>query len=97
MPYADPIKARQCRARIQRRNRDYIARRRAESCCSNCGRQPVDFHNEAHAGDHKRRIGAMTGHTVSLATIEAEIQRSTPLCRRCHMRLDGRIHNLRHP
>lgn len=78
-------------ARVRARNKAYVDAVRARTFCAECGAQPIDWHNDEHVADGKRRIGNMvTGY--SIAAIQAEIDRCTPLCRRCHAALDRRMY-----
>lgn len=74
----------------KQRAREYVRAIRAKTVCVRCGRTPVDFHREGHEADHNQRIGPMMGRGCSVAAIAAELALCTPLCRRCHMREDGR-------
>ena len=83
------------RARMEaiERNRAYMADLKARTVCAHCGAQPVDWHNPEHVELNRRRfrIGTMAGKGQSIAAIESELARCTPLCRRCHMAEDGRL------
>jgi len=63
---------------------------RAATVCVRCGKQPIDWHGEHHAGQKNIRPPAMAGRGKPIPSIAAEIARCTPLCRRCHMQADGR-------
>jgi hypothetical protein len=54
----------------------------------------LDFHNPEHVLAPDRRIGRMIGIPKSISEIQAEINRCTPLCRRCHMAEDRRMIDL---
>jgi hypothetical protein len=79
-------------ARIAR-NRAFVDEVNARTVCAHCGAQPIEWHNPDHVrqGKQHRRIARLAGKTYSIAAIEAEIARCTPLCRRCHMAEDGRL------
>lgn len=79
------------------RNRAYIAEVNARTACAHCGSQPVEWHNPEHVELNRGRfrIGNLASSTASLDTIRAEMDRCTPLCRRCHMAEDGRLERLR--
>lgn len=85
-------------ARIRARNREFVAEIRQRTVCAHCGAQPIDWHNPDHVnpGQGIRRIGNMISGNYTTASIQAEIDRCTPLCRRCHMREDGRLAGLSH-
>lgn len=80
------------RARLDR-NRAFVAEVNARTVCAHCGAQPVEWHNPEHVELNRKRfrISAMAGATRSLAAIQNEMSRCTPLCRRCHMAEDGRL------
>lgn len=75
------------------RNRAFVAEINARTVCAHCGAQPIEWHNPEHVkqGKNHRRIARMVGKTFSIQAIQDEINRCTPLCRRCHMREDGRL------
>lgn len=81
------------RAKAIARNRVYMAELKSKMVCAHCGGQPVEWHNPEHvqAGRQRFRIGNMVGRGQAIETIEAEIARCIPLCRRCHMTEDGRL------
>ncbi len=89
MPYLDPKEG---RSRIRARNVAFVAKINARTVCAHCGAQPVEWHNPEHVelGRKLFRIGHLVGG-ASLKSIETEMARCTPLCRRCHMREDGRM------
>lgn len=76
--------------RYRRRTRDWVTALRAQTTCARCGGQPIDWHNPEHVEDPRRRI-ANLAHNTGIAAVAAEIARCEPLCRRCHMSLDGRL------
>lgn len=68
----------------------------ARTRCAHCGDQPVEWHNPAHVipGQKGYRISNMASGGRANHLIQAEMDRCIPLCRRCHMREDGRFQNL---
>ena len=70
--------------------RAFMVKVRATTKCQRCGRQPVDFHNPAHEARPSRRVARLAAMGYPIARIQAEIDASEPLCRRCHMKEDGR-------
>lgn len=74
------------------RNRAFVAEVNARTVCAHCGGQPIEWHNPEHVELNRQhfRISVLQ-HTASIATIQAEMDRCTPLCRRCHMAEDGRL------
>lgn len=77
----------------RRRNQAFVKEVNARTFCAHCGAQPVEWHNPDHVEKNRQtyRIGFMTRTTRSLAAIQAEMDQCTPLCRRCHMKEDGRL------
>lgn len=82
----------QYRSRLLIDNRERIAEVNARTFCSNCGGQPVEWHNPDHVSLNQRlrRISNMIWRNP-WSEIQVELSRCTPLCRRCHMREDGRM------
>ncbi len=78
------------------RNLAFVAEVNAQTFCAHCGAQPIEWHNPEHVELNRRqfRIGSMAHRHYSIKAIEAEMRRCTPLCRRCHMAEDGRLHRL---
>lgn len=81
------------RARAQNRNRAFVDAANARTVCAHCGAQPIEWHNPEHVllGRQLMRISAMASTTRTTEAIQAEMDRCTPLCRRCHMVEDGRM------
>ena len=75
------------------RNRAFIKELNARTFCAHCGAQPVEWHNPEHVQLNRQayRISALVQAPRSIAVIEAELARCTPLCRKCHMAEDGRL------
>lgn len=73
------------------RNKKFVRRVRRFTVCANCGQQPVDWHREEHDSHPNWRVGNLGRGTASIDRIKREIRACTPLCRRCHMELDGRL------
>jgi hypothetical protein len=87
-----PETRREGRLAIKKRNHAHIAAIREHLVCAHCGAKAVDFHRtEYHTTLPHRRISQMSSHTLSLAAIDDEIIRATPLCRACHAKVDGRV------
>lgn len=68
---------------------------RARTVCVRCGAQPIDFHREEHVAHPTWRVPILVTGGVSPARIQREIDLCTPLCRRCHMTVDGRLERLK--
>jgi hypothetical protein len=75
------------------RNRAFIEEINARTVCAHCGVQPIEWHNPEHVlpGRALYRISHMVRTIRAIAAIRAELDRCTPLCRRCHMKEDGRM------
>jgi hypothetical protein len=67
----------------------YVTKLRETTYCVICGSQPIDWHCEE---GHKEsaRISHLMASGKSIARIEQEIAKCTPLCRKHHMKVDGR-------
>jgi transposase len=76
--------------------RAYDQQVRAETSCAECGAPMADWHNPEHIEHPGRRVARLVGKGYSISVVAAEIAASTPLCRRCHMEVDGRLHR-QHP
>lgn len=87
-----PSRADRARTRIEAATA-YVDAINAEAFCTQCGAQPVEWHNPEHVELNRQgyRIGRMRSTGASIQKIEAELARCTPLCRRCHMAEDGRL------
>lgn len=68
--------------------REYVAALRAVTKCAHCDAPMRDWHNPEHLAEPIRRVGRMVGIGRSIEKIQSEIDRCTPLCRRCHMAED---------
>lgn len=90
MPRNDSERAR--RRALRERTKLAVTEINARTVCAHCGAQPIEWHNPDHVELNRPlfRIGNMVGRN-SIETIRAEMARCTPLCRRCHMREDGRL------
>jgi hypothetical protein len=67
---------------------------RADTCCRECGLQPVDFHRDEHITHPTWRVTWLVTQGQSIARIQRELALCIPLCRRCHMLTDGRLERL---
>lgn len=75
------------RLRAQR----FVAKVRARVPCAGCknvGR--IEWHNEAHVENPSMRVANLARNGYALSRIKAEMRASMPVCRRCHMKTDGR-------
>jgi hypothetical protein len=75
----------------------YVKAQRSMTLCDDCGRQPVEYHRKEHEQYPARRIHFRVAQGHSIHAIAAEISRCVPLCRRCHMKRDGRSEWLKRP
>ena len=84
-------------AAARARNRAFVDEVNARTGCVHCGAQPIEWHNPEHVERNRKafRISSMRASGVSIEGIQAEMDRCTPLCRRCHMAEDGRLSELR--
>lgn len=73
------------------RNREFIAAIRNQTVCANCGGQPIEWHHEDHPLHPGHRVSCLGANCATFERIQREIDRCTPLCRRCHMQADGRL------
>lgn len=92
----DRGKAQAARAARRARAISFVAEVNARTVCAHCGAQPIEWHNPEHVELNRQhfRISAMVAGARSPRAIQAEMDRCTPLCRRCHMLEDGRMKDL---
>jgi hypothetical protein len=71
----------------------FMAEVKARTVCAQCGGDRIEWHNPEHVEMNRQnfRIGAMVWRGYTVKDIQAELDRCTPLCRRCHMKEDGRM------
>jgi hypothetical protein len=71
----------------------FVADVNARTFCAHCGAQPIEWHNPEHVELNRQgfRISALASNGLPPEAIQAEMNRCTPLCRRCHMAEDGRL------
>lgn len=81
------------------RNRTWYALVMAETECAKCGKQPpiedwpIEWHHHTRTPRHAS-VAALVKLGASIARILEEMDRCSPLCRRCHMHEDGRAAQL---
>lgn len=63
--------------------------------CVKCGDQPIEWHREEHEKYPNSRVSSLRTQGASIDRIKKEIKLCTPLCRRCHMKEDGRLVRLK--
>jgi hypothetical protein len=85
MPYSIENKA---------RARTFYKAIQIKTVCRGCGKQPVEWHNPEHKNHLGRRVHALVSLGYPVERIAAEMGTCTPLCRHCHMLLDGRLSKL---
>lgn len=73
----------------------YVKEIRSRTVCERCGEQPIEWHHDDHPNKPHDRVSSLAAQGKPISRIDAEIARCTPLCRRCHQELDGRLENLR--
>jgi hypothetical protein len=73
--------------------RGCVAIIRDRTFCARCGKQPIEWHNPEHDKHPLHRVTELVARGYSLERIQDEIAVSTPLCRACHMKEDGRNPN----
>lgn len=74
------------------RNRAFVDEINTQTVCAHCGTQPIEWHNPEHVALNRQRFRiCRMVRGRSIAAIQAEMARCTPLCRRCHMAEDGRL------
>ena len=75
------------------RARAFVIEINTRTICAHCGAQPIDWHNPEHVELNRKnfRIPALVCRGYTVEDIQAEMKRCTPLCRRCHMIVDGRM------
>ena len=93
MPYKNAAVDKMRRAPLRTRNRAFVTEVNARTFCAHCGKQPIEWHNPEHMlpGRKPYRLSQMVWRCRSIAAIQTELDRCTPLCRRCHMIEDGRL------
>jgi hypothetical protein len=82
-------------SKSRQKAKEYVKRMREVTVCDVCGKQPIEWHNDAHLTDRNRRIAGLSSRNFAIRTIQREIYACQPLCRSCHMKMDGRMGNLR--
>lgn len=80
------------RAERRAEARAFIAEINTRTVCAHCGAQPIEWHNPEHVKLNRQhfRISYLVSQGTRIEVIREELARCTPLCRRCHMRADGR-------
>src|SRR5574341_1665679 len=81
-------------AEAKQRAKRFVARVRRQTACIRCGRHPVEWHNSEHKRHSNRRVAGLVARGHPLDRIKREMRESTPLCRSCHMAIDGRAEKL---
>lgn len=73
----------------------YVTEVANKTSCARCGARPVEWHHEDHPNRPNHRVSSLRTQGASVERIEQEMKRCAPLCRSCHMQVDGRIEALR--
>lgn len=66
----------------------------AETYCAGCGAQPIEWHAEHHHEKPNSRVSSLRSQGCSIDRIKYEMSICEPLCRSCHMKIDGRLDSL---
>lgn len=69
---------------------EFVKQVNRSTVCVNCGAQPVDWHHDDHPQRPNSRVSSLRAQGASIPRIQREMDRCTPLCRKCHMQADGR-------
>ena len=88
-----PLTERERKAVRRALARAFVKDVNAKTVCAHCGAQPIEWHNPEHVekGRQAYRISRLVQAPRTITVIRAEMDRCTPLCRRCHMAEDGRL------
>ena len=73
----------------------FVDRVNRNTSCARCGGGPIEWHHEDHPEFPNRRVSSLRAQGASLRRIVREMRVCTPLCRTCHMTVDGRLDALR--
>lgn len=73
---------------------EFVLEVNANTVCAECGTQPVEWHHFDHCQQPNARVSSLRTQGASVARIQREMDVSTPLCRSCHMKVDGRAQAL---
>jgi hypothetical protein len=77
------------------RARAHVDKIREKLKCASCGSPhcvtPIEFHHDDHPAHPERRVGSLVKRGAPLEEIDLEISKCEPLCKICHLTLDGRI------
>ena len=74
---------------------EFVSNINASTVCSSCGAQPIEWHREEHEQKPNSRVSSLRTQGGSIARIQQEMDLCVPLCRSCHMKVDGRLNRLR--
>lgn len=69
---------------------EFVNEVNARTFCNRCGAQPIEWHREEHEGKPNSRVSSLRTQGSTIARIQREMDLCEPLCRRCHMKEDGR-------
>lgn len=89
--YHYPLSRRARRARLIAAARAFMKQVRATTTCRRCGGSPVEFHRDEHVARPLWRVHSLTGSGATIHRLRRELAACEPLCRRCHMTVDGRL------
>lgn len=74
---------------------EFVEKTNSKTFCSNCGGQPIEWHHDDHPNRPNARVSSLRAQGASITRIQQEMDRCTPLCRKCHMQGDGRMKALK--
>ncbi len=64
--------------------------------CQECGGYSIEWHKNGHESQPNSRVSSLRAQGCSIERIKKEMRLSIPLCRSCHMKIDGRTNKLLH-
>jgi hypothetical protein len=73
---------------------EFVSGINKKTFCKLCGRQPIEWHKKAHEKFPNSRVSSLRTQGASIQRIKLEIDSCEPLCRSCHMKIDGRTEAL---
>lgn len=74
---------------------DYVRSINIKTSCVKCGKKPIEWHREIHTVYPNARVSSLRSQGASVLRIKKEMSLCEPLCRTCHMTVDGRLKILR--
>ena len=96
MPYKDPIKQKEAKLRLKKRNQMFVNNYKMMKGCCKCDERDVIVLDLHHLDPSKKdnSISKLVGGCASLKRIEAELEKCVVICVRCHRLLhNGHNHH----